>query len=61
MAWRIGWDTAAEAGEFDEAYGEMTAELRFPTRTSRASNGDTLILHASSEAVMDQLAAAVGD
>jgi hypothetical protein len=61
MGWRIGWDTPAEAGEFDEAHGEMTATLPFPTRAIRASNGDTLILHASTEAVMDQLAAALGD
>jgi hypothetical protein len=60
MAWRVGWDAPAEADQFDEAYAEITAHLPFPTRATRASNGDTLILHASSAAVMDQLAAALG-
>jgi hypothetical protein len=61
MAWRIGWDTVAQADEFDEAYGEITADLPFDTRATSASNGDTLILHASSTAVLDQLAGALGD
>jgi len=60
MAWRIEWDTTAQADEFDEAYGQITAELPFPTRATSASNGDTLILHASSAAVLDQLAGALG-
>ncbi len=60
MAWRIAWDTEAEAEEFDEAYGEITADLPFPTRSTNASNGDTLILHASSAAVLDQIADALG-
>jgi hypothetical protein len=60
MAWRIEWDTTAQADEFDEAYGEITADLPFATRTTSASNGDTLILHASSAAVLDQLANALG-
>jgi hypothetical protein len=60
MAWRIGWDTTAQAEEFTQAYGEITAELPFPTRSSAAPNGDTLILHASSQAVLDQLADGLG-
>ena len=61
MAWRIAWDTPAQEDEFDEAYGDITAELPFPTRATSASNGDRLILHASSEALLDQLAAAMRD
>jgi hypothetical protein len=57
MAWRIGWDTPAEADQFQEAYGEVTTELPFPTRATRASNGDTLILHASSAAMLDRMTA----
>jgi hypothetical protein len=57
MAWRIGWDTSAEADQFQEAYAEITTALPFPTRATRASNGDTLILHASSAAVLDRMAA----
>ncbi len=60
MAWRIAWDTPAETDEFDEAYGEITADLPFPTRSITASNGDTLILHASSAAVLDRMAARAG-
>ena len=60
MAWRISWDTVAQATEFDEAYAEITADLPFPTRATTASNGDTLILHASSAAVLDQMADALG-
>ena len=60
MAWRISWDTVAQATEFDEAYAEITADLPFPTRATTASNGDTLVLHASSDAVLDQMADALG-
>ena len=60
MAWRIEWDTVAEADEFDEAYGQITADLPFPTRSVSGSSGDTLILHASSATVLDQLANALG-
>jgi hypothetical protein len=60
MAWRIAWDTVAEAEGFDEAYSEITADLPFPTRSTNASNGDTLILHASSAAVLDHMADALG-
>ena len=60
MAWQIGWDTPAQADEFAEAYGRITAELPFPTRSITAPNGDTLILHASSAGVIDQLAAGLG-
>jgi hypothetical protein len=61
MAWRIGWDATAQADEFDEAYGEITAELPFATRAATASNGDTVILHASSAPLLDQLAAGLAD
>ena len=60
MAWRIGWDTTAQADEFAEAYGRITTELPFPTRSTTAPNGDTLILHASSAEVLDQLADGLG-
>jgi hypothetical protein len=60
MAWRIEWDTTAQADEFDEAYGQITADLPFATQATSASNGDTLILHASSAALLDQLANALG-
>ncbi len=60
MAWRIGWDTVAQADEFDEAYGEITVDLPFSTRLIHASNGDALILHTSSAAVLDQRANALG-
>ena len=60
MAWRVEWDTTAQTDEFDDAYGQITAELPFPTRATRAANGDTLILHASSAAVLDRLAGALG-
>jgi hypothetical protein len=60
MAWRIGWDTVAQATEFAEAYAEITADLPFPTRSTTASNGDTLILHASSATALDEMADALG-
>ena len=60
MAWRIEWDTTAQADEFDEAYSQITADLPFATRATSAANGDTLILHASSTGVLDQLANALG-
>jgi hypothetical protein len=61
MAWRIAWDAGADGDEFDQAYAKTTADLPFPTRSVRSSNGDTLILHASSAAVLDRLAGALGD
>jgi predicted molibdopterin-dependent oxidoreductase YjgC len=60
--WRVLRDIANRmgAGWGYESVAEITADLPFPTRAVSASNGDTLILHASSATVLDLMAGSLG-
>jgi hypothetical protein len=59
LAWRISWDAPIEAREFATAYATASAKLPFVTRLIRVSDTESIVLHASSAAVLDRLAAGV--
>lgn len=56
MTWRVAWDSPAEASEFMAASGEATSPP-FASRTVRLDQRTTLVLHASSAAVLASLGA----
>jgi hypothetical protein len=60
MAWRIAFDAPGQATEFDDAYAATTAELPFATAANETGAAERLVLHASSQAVLDRMEAAVG-
>ena len=60
MAWRITFDAPGQATEFDDAYAAITAELPFVTAASSAAAAERLVLHASSQSVLDRIEAALG-
>jgi len=49
VAWRLSWDTAADAAEFASAYETVVASLDFPATVSELPSGDILVAHASSD------------
>ena len=60
MAWRMTWDTADEAAEFDRAYAQIGVDLPFATAMRSTGAEGRLVLHASSAATLDALVAALG-
>ncbi|HSM38761.1 MAG TPA: hypothetical protein VK838_05455, partial [Candidatus Limnocylindrales bacterium] len=60
MAWRIAWDSAADADEFQAAYEATSAPSGFVSRLVRSSSEETLVLHASSSQVLTSLSDGLG-
>ncbi len=58
MAWRIAFDAPAESVDFARTYGGLVDGLAFPARLVRTGDAELLVLHASSEALLDRVAAA---
>jgi len=56
LGWRIAWDAPIEATEFEEAYADVASALPFATRVVHVSARETVVLHASSAALLDQIA-----
>lgn len=52
LAWTLAWDSAADADEFAAAYASTSAPDGIVTRLLRISPTETLVLHASSRAVL---------
>jgi hypothetical protein len=62
LAWRIVWDIPQHATEFEDAYARIDADLDFATRYVRLSDGETLVVHASTVAIAgDTVALARGE
>lgn len=55
LAWRLKWDSATDADEFATAYESVTVSL--PHRLMRIADDEVLVLQASSEDVLDRVAA----
>lgn len=55
MAWQLSWDSKRDAEQFMRAHGHLSAELPFSTDIQRLNERTTLVLHASSPALMEQL------
>jgi hypothetical protein len=60
LGWRIAWDAPIEATEFETAYAGVQAGLSFATRVVHVSDRETIVLQASSPAVLDTIATLVG-
>jgi hypothetical protein len=54
VAWRLAWDSAADATAFAEAYQIVVDGLDFPASVTELPNGEVLVAHASSEQLLDQ-------
>ncbi|MGH2457184.1 MAG: hypothetical protein ACRDHD_13120, partial [Candidatus Limnocylindria bacterium] len=57
LAWTIAFDTPADATEFGEAHAEIT-ELEAAAELVTVSATEFLVLHASSQSLLEKLAAA---
>jgi hypothetical protein len=60
LAWRIAWDNATQATEFERAHARLSTDLPFETRFVRLSETETLIVHASSAEIVAPTAALAG-
>jgi hypothetical protein len=60
LAWRLTWDEAAEAAEFDDAYAQITADLPIASAVHSTGASGRLVLHASSDAALRALETALG-
>jgi hypothetical protein len=58
VAWRLAWDSGADADEFVAAYEMATAELGFPASVELLPNGEVLVAHASTDALLAETVAA---
>lgn len=58
LEWRLAWDTAADATEFADAYAKVIDALPFPARLVSLSDTEQLIVHASSDALLEATLAA---
>ena len=54
VAWRLAWDSAADATEFADAYQIVVDGVDFPASVAELPNGEVLVAHASSEQLLDQ-------
>jgi hypothetical protein len=54
VAWRLAWDSAADAAEFVDAYQIVVDGLDFPASVTALPNGEVLVAHASDEALLDR-------
>ena len=54
VGWRLAWDAATDADEFMAAYEQVLDELDFPASVTELSNGDVLVAHASTDALLAQ-------
>jgi hypothetical protein len=58
LAWRLRWDSAADADQFAAAYATARGSLEFPAQLVKVSDTEQLVVQGSSQAVVDRLAAA---
>ncbi len=58
LGWRIAWDAPIESTEFETAYGGVQARLPFGTRVVHVSDRETMVLQASSAALLGAVAPA---
>jgi hypothetical protein len=61
VAWRLVWDTPADADEFEDAYNSVTAGLGFPASVTRVDDDEVLVAHGSSPDVLRRAIEAASD
>ena len=54
LAWRLAWDSPADAAEFLAAYETVADGLDFPASVTELANGQILVAHASSVELLRQ-------
>lgn len=59
LAWKLAWDSAADADEFVAVYEEVAADLPFPATARALPDGTVLVAHASSQDVLESVLAVV--
>ena len=59
LGWRIAWDAPIEATEFETAYAGVQSRLPFAARVIHVSDRETIVLQASSAALLDAIATLV--
>ncbi len=60
LAWRLAWDTPADATEFADAYRGIVDELGFPAVVIELDDDEVLVAHASSEEILRSTVDAAG-
>jgi hypothetical protein len=60
VAWRLAWDTAADADEFRAAYESVIDELPFSAEVRAVGADQVLVVHASDDAILLKVADASG-
>ena len=58
VAWRLAWDTPEDAAEFVAAYESVIGELPFPALVSSVGADEVLVVHASNDDILRQVAGA---
>jgi hypothetical protein len=61
VAWRLAWDTPADAAEFVEAYNLVVPRLDFPATVTELDGGEVLVAHGSSEEILRRTIDAAND
>ena len=61
VAWRLAWDTPADAQEFLAAYRSIANSFAFPASAIEVSGGEILVAHASSEDLLRRTVDAAND
>ena len=61
VAWRLTWDTPADADEFVEAYTSAIAEFDFPARVTELSDRVVLVAHGSSDTILRRVVDIAGN
>jgi hypothetical protein len=54
LAWRLAFDTPADADEFLDAYRDGIGDLPFPAVAMEMTGGEILVAHASSDDLLRQ-------
>lgn len=60
VAWRLAWDTPADAAEFVTAYESVVGQLPFPALVSAVGADEVLVVHASDDVLLRQVSGAAG-
>ena len=61
VAWRLAWDTAADAAEFVEAYNSAIGSLGFPASVTELDGGEVLVAHGSTQEILRRTIDAADD
>ena len=61
VAWRLAWDTSADADEFVESYTTAISGFDFPASVTELGSGEVLVAHGSSEDVLRRTVDAADD